>query len=130
VSLSNGTSKEKNPAVERVVIRRVEMQADARLGLPDTVSGDCVRAQPILPVKDQEYLAGISGGSGLAQVYALLGSICCNSLFCLCPLSSGRILFFAAACPGAGDYSKPGKPERLWCSWHLGLLRGKLSYGR
>jgi pyruvate,water dikinase len=61
---------EANVAQELVVAQKAEMEADARVELPDTICGDNVPTRPILPVEGQEYLVGISGSSGLAQGYA------------------------------------------------------------
>ena len=54
-------------AQERVAARRADMEYDAQIELPNTICGDYVPAHPILPAEDREYLAGISGSSGLAE---------------------------------------------------------------
>jgi phosphohistidine swiveling domain-containing protein len=54
-------------AQERVAARRADMEYDAQIELPHTICGDYVPAHPILPAEDREYLAGISGSSGLAE---------------------------------------------------------------
>jgi pyruvate,water dikinase len=61
---------EAEDAQELVADRRAEMAADAEIELPDTICGDQVPAQPVIPERDQEYLVGIRGSSGVAQGYA------------------------------------------------------------
>ena len=57
-------------AREKVSSQKAEMEADARIDLPDTICGDHVPTHAIQPAESQECLVGIRGSSGLAQGYA------------------------------------------------------------
>lgn len=55
-----------------VQMRKEEMEADAKLELPDTICGTRIPVPPITPAADQEYLVGIGGSPGTARGYARL----------------------------------------------------------
>lgn len=57
-------------ARELIGSRVAEMEADARVELPDTVCGDRVPGRPVYSAAGQDYLVGISGSSGVARGYA------------------------------------------------------------
>ena len=61
---------EPSEAHRTVTSRRAEMAADAELELPDTVCGDLVPTAPTVPTDDAEFLGGICGSRGVAQVIA------------------------------------------------------------
>ncbi len=46
---------------------RAEIEADARIELPDTICGDSVPTHPIVLAENQDCLVGIGGSSGIAQ---------------------------------------------------------------
>ncbi len=59
--------KKQGSMEEKIRIRRAELEADALLELEDTLYGDELMVSPPLLSEHQEYLAGISGSSGIAQ---------------------------------------------------------------
>jgi phosphohistidine swiveling domain-containing protein len=61
------TGSEQGSARERVAARRAEMEADARLELPDTFCGDQAPACSIWPEEPQDILSGIAGSSGRVE---------------------------------------------------------------
>lgn len=54
-------------AQDLVTTRRLQMDIDAHLDLPDTIYGDCAPAHSARPSINQAYLEGLSGSAGRAE---------------------------------------------------------------